>query len=281
MYSAQLRLISTSVPHFIKRFPRVRPDYVLPSSFIQDLFSIRLSLSDICALFALVLAVHFLRSLITGSVQIWIARNHIYPRYVEKMPESVWKLCYYGTSWLFSLYVHTCIAKVESFSDPLSMWSGWSEGISPPIHPAIRFIYASQSAFYIHSIYATLYLDLWRKDSWLLFVHHFIALSMMLLSYVDKVLCRLYWYPCKLLYATLYGAIYLGPQDAAFFPVLGVMLLLIYAMNIYWFNFIARMLWRVATTGEEPEDNREFDTTAVTGLPKTSLDAMAEKKKQL
>lgn len=46
----------------------------------------------------------------------------------------------------------------------------------------------------------------------------------------------MYWYPCKLLYATIYGAVYLGPQDAPFFPVLGVMLILIYAMNIYWFN---------------------------------------------
>ncbi|RCN29449.1 Longevity-assurance protein [Ancylostoma caninum] len=163
-----------------------------------------------------------------------------------------------------------------------------------------------------------------------MFAHHFVALSMLLLSYVDNftlcgalllflqdssdamlemakigmylrrrkngdyyklidiagstvfvlVLCRLYWYPCKLLYATIYGAVYLGPQDAPFFPVLGAMLILIYAMNIYWFNFIARMLWRVATTGEEPEDNREWDTSAVTGLSKSSLDAMAERKKQ-
>ncbi|KIH56714.1 Longevity-assurance protein, partial [Ancylostoma duodenale] len=210
-----------------------------------------------------------------------------------------------------------------------------SEGVLPPIHRAVLFIYASQAAFYIHSIYATLYLDIWRKDSWLMFAHHFVALSMLLLSYVDNftlcgalllflqdssdamlemakigmylrrrkngdyyklidiagstvfvlfaanwVLCRLYWYPCKLLYATIYGAVYLGPQDAPFFPVLGVMLILIYAMNIYWFNFIARMLWRVATTGEEPEDNREWDTSAVTGLSKSSLDAMAERKKQ-
>ncbi|PIO76271.1 Longevity-assurance protein [Teladorsagia circumcincta] len=269
----------------------------------------------------------------------WVARNHIFPRYSAKFPESVWKLSYYGLSWLFSLSVHTCVSNINSFSDPLSIWDGWSHGESPPIHPAIRVIYATQASFYIHSVYATLYLDPWRKDSWLMFIHHFIALSMLLLSYVDnftlcgalllflqdssdamlemakigmylrrrkngvyyksidfagstifvlfaanclksysRVLCRLYWYPCKLLYGTLYGAVYLGPQDASSFPVLGLMLILIYAMNIYWFNFIARMLWRVATTGEEPEDNREWDTSAVTGLSKSTLDAMAEKK---
>ncbi|RCN32016.1 Longevity-assurance protein [Ancylostoma caninum] len=319
------------------------------------LSEVRLSWVDIFILAALTLAIHFLRSLVTGATESWVARNHIFPRYAEKAPESVWKLSYYGLSWLFSFFVHTCFIDINSFSDPLSMWSEWSEGVSPPIHRAVLLIYASQAAFYIHSIYATLYLDIWRKDSWLMFAHHFVALSMLLLSYVDNftlcgalllflqdssdamlemakigmylrrrkngdyyklidiagstvfvlfaanwVLCRLYWYPCKLLYATIYGAVYLGPQDAPFFPVLGAMLILIYAMNIYWFNtflefiyrssaelrdslliqFIARMLWRVATTGEEPEDNREWDTSAVTGLSKSSLDAMAERKKQ-
>ncbi|XGW22934.1 hypothetical protein V3C99_005288 [Haemonchus contortus] len=329
-----LHLISISVPHWIERYQRLNPD----SStwwLLGDRSRVHLSRYEIATLVCLTLTIHLLRSFVTKSTESWVARNHIFPRYSSKVPELVWKLSYYGLSWLFSLAVHTCVANVNSFSDPLSMWNGWSEGESPPIHPAIRVIYATQASFYIHSIYATLYLDPWRKDSWLMFIHHFIALSMLLLSYVDNftlcgalllflqdssdamleiakigmylrrrrngtyyksidiagstifvlfaanwVLCRLYWYPCKLLYGTLYGAVYLGPQTAPFFPVLGFMLVLIYAMNIYWFNFIARMLWRVATTGEEPEDNREWDTTAVTGLSKSTLDAMAERKSQ-
>lgn len=35
---------------------------------------------------------------------------------------------------------------------------------------------------------------------------------------------------------TLYGGVYLGPQDSPFYLYLGVMLLLVQAMNIYWFN---------------------------------------------
>ncbi|PAV75907.1 hypothetical protein WR25_01218 [Diploscapter pachys] len=92
------------------------------------------------------------------------------------------------------------------------------------------------------------------------------------------VIFRLYWYPCKLLYATLYGGVYLGPQDGKFMPLLGVMLILIYGMNVYWFNFIIRMVWRVASTGEDPEDNREYDTTAVSGLDQQKLDLIAAKK---
>ncbi|KAK6023461.1 Longevity-assurance protein, partial [Ostertagia ostertagi] len=69
------------------------------------------------------------------------------------------------------------------------------------LHPAIRVIYATQASFYIHSVYATLYLDPWRKDSWLMFIHHFIALSMLLLSYVDNF--------------TLCGALLLFLQDSS------------------------------------------------------------------
>lgn len=94
---------------------------------------------------------------------------------------------------------------------------------------------------------------------------------------ICRIIFRLYFYSCKLLYSTLYGAVYLGPQDAALFPLLGLMLTMIFCMNIYWFNFIVRMVVRVVLTGEDPEDNREFDTTAVSGIDKGELDKLAKK----
>ncbi|KAK6010355.1 hypothetical protein OSTOST_24619 [Ostertagia ostertagi] len=74
----------------------------------------------------------------------------------------------------------------------------------------------------------------------------FAGSTVFVLFAANWVLCRLYWYPCKLLYGTLYGAVYLGPQDASSFPVLGLMLILIYAMNIYWFNVSLRICSRPA-----------------------------------
>ena len=41
------------------------------------------------------------------------------------------------------------------------------------------------------------------------------------------------------------------------------------------FQFIVRMVIRVCQTGEEPEDNREFDTTAVSGIPREKLQKLA------
>lgn len=35
------------------------------------------------------------------------------------------------------------------------------------------------------------------------------------------------------------------------------------------------MVVRVCQTGEEPEDNREFDTTAVSGIPREKLKKLA------
>lgn len=35
------------------------------------------------------------------------------------------------------------------------------------------------------------------------------------------------------------------------------------------------MVFRVCQTGEEPEDNREWDTTAVSGIPREKLQKLA------
>ena len=60
--------------------------------------------------------------------------------------------------------------------------------------------------------------------------------------------------------------------------MIGLMLLILQLMNIYWFNFIVRMAIRVCRTGEEPEDNREFDTTAVSGIPREQRKQLAEQR---
>uniref|UniRef100_A0A1I7Z6Y5 TLC domain-containing protein n=1 Tax=Steinernema glaseri TaxID=37863 RepID=A0A1I7Z6Y5_9BILA len=87
---------------------------------------------------------------------------------------------------------------------------------------------------------------------------------------------RLYWYPLKFIYTTVYAGVYLAPQDSPFLPVIGLMLLILQLMNIYWFSFIVRMVVRVCRTGEDPEDNREFDTEAVSGIPREQLKLLAE-----
>lgn len=326
-------LCTESVPYWMRRYAKLRPDYSWPSSMIDDLRYIQLSDTEIYTVLLLAFAFTISRYYLQIKLQDWTSTHNIYPRFAHKIPESFSKLFYYGAIWMFAFFIHTSVATINTFDDPLSMWKDWESGAKPPMESSVRVMYAIQSAYYTHSIYATLFMDLWRKDSWLMFVHHFIALALLTLSYVDNftlpgvlllflhdnsdatleitklsfylkkrtdgtyykyyflvgnaafilfaiiwVIFRLYWYTCKLLYATIYGAVYLGPQDARFFPHLGLLLLIIYGMNVYWFTFIARMVWRVALTGEDPEDNREWDTTAVSGLNQHKLDELAEKK---
>lgn len=71
------------------------------------------------------------------------------------------------------LTLHTC------FSD-------WKSGMSVPADIAIAYLI--QGSFYGHSIYATIYMDAWRKDSAVMVVHHIITLALISFSYAFRYL---------------------------------------------------------------------------------------------
>lgn len=50
----------------------------------------------------------------------------------------------------------------------------------------IAIAYLIQGSFYGHSIYATVYMDAWRKDSLVMVVHHFITLALITFSYAFR-----------------------------------------------------------------------------------------------
>lgn len=47
-------------------------------------------------------------------------------------------------------------------------------------------LYVVQLSFYMHSIYATVVLDCWRKDSIVMLVHHFIAMSLIFFGFSTR-----------------------------------------------------------------------------------------------
>uniref|UniRef100_A0A914Z7X9 TLC domain-containing protein n=1 Tax=Panagrolaimus superbus TaxID=310955 RepID=A0A914Z7X9_9BILA len=330
-YITFIKICSKSLIHYSYRFPKIFPNYKFPETFFDDLQTLdvnrwQLTLVFIVAFLFTVIRFYFVKWYVLPA----LPRLGVPILHAHKFPESIWKFLYYLITWSFSLYVHIFSGRYNTFWDPLSVWESWSIGYPPTVYWDIHFIYLTQAAFYVHSIYATLYMDIWRKDSTLMCIHHFVALALIGLSYgsghvlegafvvflhdnTDMMLeltklCvylkkrengdyypflnflggvafvsfavmwfifRLYWYPLKLLYMTLYGGVYLGPQDSPFYLYLGLMLVILLFMNVYWFNFIARMVFRVCQTGEEPEDNREFDTTAVSGIPREKLQKLA------
>ncbi|KER18111.1 hypothetical protein T265_12372 [Opisthorchis viverrini] len=57
--------------------------------------------------------------------------------------------------------------------------------IDPPPFD-LQFIYCVQMTHYLHSAYATLYLDPWRSDSPAMLLHHVVTLSLISLSFVRR-----------------------------------------------------------------------------------------------
>ncbi|XP_035669355.1 ceramide synthase 1-like [Branchiostoma floridae] len=101
----------------------------------------------------------------------------------EKMPESAWKVLFYSMSWLYTS--HLLLGKGYTFfQDPASVWTGWHKGMSIPTD--IYALYLVQCSFYLHSIYAVLYMDAWRKDSVVMLIHHILTLSLIGFSYIFR-----------------------------------------------------------------------------------------------
>ncbi|XP_048832538.1 ceramide synthase 1-like isoform X2 [Brienomyrus brachyistius] len=105
------------------------------------------------------------------------------PKDAEKMPESVWKLMFYCMSWSYSTYL-LFFTQYSFFHDPPSVFYGWKSGMLVPTDIAIAYLI--QGSFYAHSIYATFYMDAWRKDSIVMIVHHIITLALISFSYAFR-----------------------------------------------------------------------------------------------
>lgn len=105
------------------------------------------------------------------------------PKDAAKMPESAWKLVFYTMSWSYSTYL-LFFTSYSFFHDPPSVFYNWKSGMSVPADIAIAYLI--QGSFYGHSIYATVYMDAWRKDSAVMVVHHIITLALICFSYAFR-----------------------------------------------------------------------------------------------
>lgn len=55
-----------------------------------------------------------------------------------------------------------------------------------PVPRDVATAYLLQGSFYCHSIYATIYMDTWRKDSVVMLVHHVVTLLLIASSYAFR-----------------------------------------------------------------------------------------------
>ncbi|XP_032902869.1 ceramide synthase 1 isoform X2 [Amblyraja radiata] len=178
------------------------------------------------------------------------------PRDAAKMPESMWKLMFYTASWSYTSYL-LFFTDYPFFHDPPSVFYEWRPTNEVPKDMAIAYLV--QCSFYGHAIYATIYMDAWRKDSVVMLVHHVITLALIAFSYAFRFWFRLYWFPLKVLYATCYSSLQSVP-NIPFYFFFNILLLALTLMNIYWFLYILLLVLKVLTGRvAEVNDAREYD----------------------
>ncbi|NXE99385.1 CERS1 synthase, partial [Menura novaehollandiae] len=109
---------------------------------------------------------------------------NLQPKDAAKMPESAWKLLFYSLSWSYGIYL-LFFTDYPFFYDPPSVFYDWQQGMEVPRDIAIAYLL--QGSFYGHSIYATAYMDTWRKDSVVMLLHHVVTLTLIASSYAFSV----------------------------------------------------------------------------------------------
>jgi len=227
-----------------------------------------------------------------------------------KMPESAWKFLFYLSTWSSMAYIILVKKRCSYFINPSIVWQNYS--IDSAIETDIYVIYLIQLSFYCHSLYSTLRVDQWRKDSPTLMVHHVLCVLLISISLATKthksglfamflhdgcdillegtklsryfkvqggktvknmdivtnigfgcfimawLYCRLYCYPLKQVYM---ASVYVSAKQikVPFILPIVAMLWVLLMMNVYWFTFILKLLYKVITGQiKELDDNREY-----------------------
>ncbi|OQR77934.1 ceramide synthase 1-like [Tropilaelaps mercedesae] len=304
--------------------------YRFPMDISEDfdvLFNFRRE--DVLLVMGLAVSFTLMRSVITKFLLIPLGKYlALSPESAAKLPESVWKLVYYGYVWGYAFRVVVSSGQYRFFQNPSSVWQGYSASAAIPSD--IYWLYAVQGSFYIHGLYALFFQDSWRKDSVIMGIHHVVTIFLIWVSFVCRYhnigslvmlfhdfcdvelefakinvylkvrsgrnhktndllaavsflsmtvtwfISRLYYFPLKVLYAC--STVFLGRDFYPDYTMLIVsMLLLLTAMNVFWFSQMIVFLYKILT-GElsEVDDIREYDV--VEKLERSNEKAIKDKK---
>nr|XP_039263922.1 ceramide synthase 1-like [Styela clava] len=143
-----------------------------------------ISLRDIFTFFGLALLWTLLRYVTTVFLlKPLLSINKLGKNERRKAPESLWKLLFYSSTWCYAVYL-LFFTKYDFFFNPPLTFYGWKNGQDVP--QDIYTFYMVQLSFYFHSVYGTLYMDVWRKDSVVMLLHHFVTLLLVGFSYIFR-----------------------------------------------------------------------------------------------
>jgi len=160
--------------------------YSYPGKFIDDVKeNNQVTQLDIFLVVFCAVGWTLLRSYLTKEYFLPFAKNvKMLQSNIEKFPESAWKLLWYTGSWVFSCYILFYCGQYDYFYRPLQIWEGWTSTSEVPME--IYIAYLMQMSYYVHSVYGTIYMDQWRKDSIVMLIHHFLTMSLIGFSFAIR-----------------------------------------------------------------------------------------------
>jgi len=168
-------------------YQRLKENYSFPIDTIKDLEQVRTrtSTNDVIVVFSLAIILTIGRYLATEFLFKPFARIcRMSDKEVVKYPESAWKFLFYLSTFSLTLYITFGQTCCQYFYQPSLIWDNYSMNDVVPNN--MHILYLIEISFYIHSIYAVVCLDEWRKDSLVMFIHHIITFLLLSLSFVIK-----------------------------------------------------------------------------------------------
>ena len=107
-------------------------------------------------------------------------RWQVLDKNIDKFTESMWKFTAYTIMWSVAFYVTFCRG-YDYFENPLHIWDDWNASYGPI---DLCMVYAIETGFYVHSIYAAFYMDVIRKDFAVMVTHHIVTLCLISVSWL-------------------------------------------------------------------------------------------------
>ncbi|XP_003379084.1 transmembrane 9 superfamily member 3 [Trichinella spiralis] len=185
-YYTLIVLTNQSIVAYCKRFvANFSSDYTIPFSFFKDLQQ-TCSLQPQNVWNVLFLAVvltglrfMFVRFICRPLAKYWRLTAEI----SGKLPESLWNLTMYLFLWLNTCWTLVRTDRWKYFTDPLSIWNFSRDRLIPY---EVDIVYLTQTAFYVHATYGTIFMEQWRKDSKVMVFHHLLAITLLSFSWAAR-----------------------------------------------------------------------------------------------
>jgi len=247
--------------------------------------------------FVILLAIFFTiaRIVIQSSTLRLLPFTSLKPDKYRKFSESVWKICFYGPSWLWCVKE---IAVTDWFPDLNAWWSGYPN-VEFPL--SFQYLYLTELAYYLHCLVTHGFLEVKRGDYWQMFAHHAVAVLLIIGSWtagyhrvggvlfllhdlLDIILesgklwvyleytnvancwfialisvwvyCRIYLFGTKLIMGSLAGLPVVGDTRPVW-NALFVLLMVLLSLNVYWWYLMLRVAHRTIFNKSEITDVRE------------------------